>query len=835
LILLLILSLFVPVLFLGCSGDDGSTGAAGSSTLAAVTIEPAGANCANGGQKLTSGVDDNGNGILDPAEVDSTQYVCNGTSAAAGSAAETCTVCHAAGSEFSASQAHAITGQYSVDTVVVTPIVGGVTVAFNVKLDGVPYNDFPFLFRAYEYAASATPHATYTGTDNVIYPVVNDFTRTTVTDNSTISSRVGGRYTVTINDPPPADNVVTYLVTVGIDNTETQPAATAVGNLTTAVRSIASSQACINCHGDNPLFREPNEDLEEFGHHGANPFPVEACTVCHTRYNSTARRVAGSRLTAYVHGIHNAHSMPSKVLSATVTKPEFVYARNDSTNEASWYHTTYPSYMENCSVCHDTPARLAIVNAAPVEGWFCLSCHDSMASPAWAAGFSTLTFHNAYNETTNCQQCHGGPTPIARTQHSEFHNGLRTERAGLIWNGEDLSVTEGAKVDMQITGVSINTDNTVVAWTATYNGTAVNPCNTTVAANAPIFHAGGAADNTTGKAASNFSILRAYGQGDDWTNAGIGSTSPGQPLSTNLSTTNTACSGNVATTTIARTAGEKATTLQRGIVALQGKAQVKLGFDYNSALAGTQDVIQVRSKTPSRAFAVSTGAAVTARRAIVDSTKCLKCHVGSLYQHGGNRIDDAAMCVMCHNEASNEQNVRINDGVTASEAYDGKAGQTYGFKTMLHAIHSAGETGAPIVIYRSFGIFAWAKDNSVLNNWPGTGSRKIFGSNDNVANRTHNFHSPTYPKALNDCSACHVPGFAVLPDQTKAVATTLEASTAPYDNLLNDVLEGPAAAACMSCHQSSNSGEQAALKGHAYQFGFVPAVFPNGLVDVLNP
>src|SRR3990172_4303152 len=248
-ILLLILSLIVPVLFLGCSGDDGSAGAAGaagSSTLAAVTTEPAGANCANGGQKMTTGVDDNRNGILDPAEVDSTQYVCND-----------------AGSEFSASQRHAITGQVDVNNVVVTPIVGGVTVAFDVTVDGVPFNGFPFLFRAYEYAASATAHATYTGTDNVIYPVVNDFTRTTVTASSTIASIVGGRYTVTVNDPPPADNVVTYLVTVGIDNTETQPAATPAGPLTTPVRSIASSQACINCHGDNPLFREPNDDLTD--------------------------------------------------------------------------------------------------------------------------------------------------------------------------------------------------------------------------------------------------------------------------------------------------------------------------------------------------------------------------------------------------------------------------------------------------------------------------------------------------------------------------------------------------------------------------------------------
>ena len=48
------------------------------------------------------------------------------------------------------------------------------------------------------------------------------------------------------------------------------------------------------------------------------------------------------------------------------------------------------------------------------------------------------------------------------------------------------------------------------------------------------------------------------------------------------------------------------------------------------------------------------------------------------------------MCIICHNSASSEQNVRVAMGVDASEAYDGQVGQTYEFKTMLHAIHSAG-------------------------------------------------------------------------------------------------------------------------------------------------
>ncbi len=44
-----------------------------------VTDEPAGANCAEGGVRVDAGVDDDGDGVLDPGEIDTTEYVCDGT------------------------------------------------------------------------------------------------------------------------------------------------------------------------------------------------------------------------------------------------------------------------------------------------------------------------------------------------------------------------------------------------------------------------------------------------------------------------------------------------------------------------------------------------------------------------------------------------------------------------------------------------------------------------------------------------------------------------------------------------------------------------------------
>lgn len=56
----------------------GASGPAGHSSLTAIAAEPAGANCAHGGNKTTSGLDTNRNSVLDAGEVTSTQYVCNG-------------------------------------------------------------------------------------------------------------------------------------------------------------------------------------------------------------------------------------------------------------------------------------------------------------------------------------------------------------------------------------------------------------------------------------------------------------------------------------------------------------------------------------------------------------------------------------------------------------------------------------------------------------------------------------------------------------------------------------------------------------------------------------
>ena len=66
------------IVIAACGG--GGTGD-GTADLFRMEEEPIGDNCFQGGVALMFGEDDNGNGLLDEGEVDSTEYICNGTGA----------------------------------------------------------------------------------------------------------------------------------------------------------------------------------------------------------------------------------------------------------------------------------------------------------------------------------------------------------------------------------------------------------------------------------------------------------------------------------------------------------------------------------------------------------------------------------------------------------------------------------------------------------------------------------------------------------------------------------------------------------------------------------
>ena len=61
----------------GAQGPAGDAGAQGENSLVVVSTEPPGANCGPGGQRIDVGLDANADGVLEPAEIQRTSYVCN--------------------------------------------------------------------------------------------------------------------------------------------------------------------------------------------------------------------------------------------------------------------------------------------------------------------------------------------------------------------------------------------------------------------------------------------------------------------------------------------------------------------------------------------------------------------------------------------------------------------------------------------------------------------------------------------------------------------------------------------------------------------------------------
>ena len=752
-----------------CSGEDGANGAQGP-------VGPAGADGANG---------------ADGADAPAAPAVLQAQ-------AESCVVCHAAGNDAGLDVSHALSGQVAVSTPVVSTVdtnadgvADDVVVKFNVKVDGANATGFTLSPSAYRYSA----------------PTAAGFARATAA--VTVVDDGAGNYTATLAGMVAIAGELPTSYMVRVSDAAGRRATAVAASPAGVGRDLVSDASCINCHGNN-VFTSGS-------HHSANPQGVGACLVCHSRFDSQSRGKAGDRLTAYVHGIHNSHNMGEKTVGtgdAAVVKPAGVYARNDSTNKNNWFEVSFPGNMTNCASCHDSDARLTAIMAAPVSWSTCMSCHDGWNGFKNTAEGARFDFHRGMVSTNDCTVCHKD-NYLAFATVGEVHGtrpDVMTERNGLLWKGVDQSIVEGARIEMQVVAVEAAGAGSElrVKWTAKQDGVAVDPCNADITTGPLFFNAKADADKKI--ANSNFSVLRAYAQGNDWVNAGVG-TSPGQPASaTNVTAANTTCDAEYVATTVAKV---DATTAEKGIVGLQGKPQVWF--------ADAGRAIQVRSKSPTREFVVADGSEPAAkRREIVSIDKCLACHPGTLYQHGGNRVDSIELCVMCHNPASSEQNVRESMGVTAAEAYDGKAGQTYDLRYMIHAIHSAGETGAPLVYYRSHGIYLWGDHDTAATtpNWPGTGNQLVYGSTD--VQKTHNFHAVTYPRPLNDCQACHINNSEKsVPDGTMSVGITVNSGASVSDQL-DDVLMGPVAATCTSCHAGGPT------RAHAYSFGWTPSLIEGG-------
>ncbi|KPK62276.1 MAG: hypothetical protein AMS21_07850 [Gemmatimonas sp. SG8_38_2] len=651
-------------------------------------------------------------------------------------------------------------------------------------------------------------------------PATGELTVATLEENAT-----AGNYTITVAGAGPlATTNLRWLFRIIRDDVRETRTYFYADNPASpfAAPAAVTAEGCEACHGPEGIPVHGGPFIASEG--------AEVCLVCHGSDESDDPEVVPSL--AYVtHGVHNSSNHPDG---------EWVYDPTDP--ESDVFHVTYPTYMNNCSVCHETTDQLAAANSMALTDANCFTCHFTTAGIPFTPGSTAEATHAAIPD--GCQNCHAGQISGLPQTVTEAHNGATTERGGVIWEGEDTSVTEGAKIAWTITSVADDGTDLTITWTASYDGTPYDPCNDVPSSTVPFaFHEIPPLtrpDGTT-QNRNNLSILRNYAQGADFI-LGTNANAAGQPGSSPaVNTDNTTCASNVATTVVP----VETTTAKYGRVAIQGKPWV-VAIDPDDS----DGVMQVRAKTPTFDWVVGTGGAAPPRRTVVDSGLCLNCHRGSLYQHGGNRVDNVDMCMLCHNVAANDEYVRVDEfGVVASESYDGRAGQAFGMKELAHGVHPAGATGNPVVVYRGRGIYGWATSEDQLRNWPSganctqadgdTGDNyfTVVGSEDAPADgsdpcQPHNFHAPTFPRGLYDCAACHPATFDdLLPEPKVAMATTVEAGAPPFggeSGQINDVLQGVQTTSCVTCHAGG------AAKGHAYQNGWTPQAFPEGRKTIID-
>ncbi len=154
-----------------------------------------------------------------------------------------------------------------------------------------------------------------------------------------------------------------------------------------------------------------------------------------------------------------------------------------------------------------------------------------------------------------------------------------------------------------------------------------------------------------------------------------------------------------------------------------------------------------------------TDAQTTPRRQIVSLEKCNACH-DVLSLHGGQRFA-IEECNMCHGPNTDDSPVRPEEAGDPESVH---------FKYLIHRLH---------------------KGEDLINDFT------VYGFRSSV----HNYNELLYPGNLADCESCHLPGSYELPLPDTALPTvTLRDFYSPMQ---------PAAAACLSCHDSEEAASHA--------------------------
>jgi OmcA/MtrC family decaheme c-type cytochrome len=527
-------------------------------------------------------------------------------------------------------------------------------------------------------------------------------------------------------------------------------------------RNAVSTTACNACHDTLAI-------------HGGGRHEVKFCQICHNPRLEVAGHPMGGgydngSLTKLIHGLHSEKNLGSRGSNTAPPPP-------GGRGIGDFSEVTYPQDMRNCTRCHQGPA--AADNT--YDNWknkptitACGSCHSNV-------NFATGAGHVGGPQATNalCALCHS-PAAIPGYHATENTTPNNLFVAGTLVNlaYEIISVTvdntNTATIRFSIKtipdNVLLNLGDNVITRPAIFGGT------------------------------SQPSFLFAYALPQDGIDApvdynNLGRTA-GQPESLSIIGLPVVAKDNTSYTVTRANAFPVGATMRA--VALQGYFTQINGADtdgdgiLDNVARHTFSVVKPVTGDAVRRVAVESGYTNNNNPLTGVPVGCLECH--EIFEgHGGNRVSNAQVCVMCHNPnlSTSGRTITaspINPDIVALFGTDPLQYPevSQNFKELIHGIHGAAKRTTNFVVIRN-------RQSGIL----------LQG--DEI----------TYPGDPSHCGKCHLNNLYQNVQTTGRLNSTVVTTTGvPGETIAQvvaarasvpnatDLVNTPATSACGHCHDS---------------------------------
>lgn len=543
----------------------------------------------------------------------------------------------------------------------------------------------------------------------------------------------------------------------------------------TGLNDKVDGNSCLDCHSS---FRAKAGGTGAF--HGGSRYDVRICVACHNEQRRfTAIPGTGSTpavdldATGTIDATTGQWSGNAELLNgnAFVDLPVFIHAIHMGENltlkggdfggVAKPYETTYPQDVRNCTQCHSLDSKTypqAQTYKTKASRRACGSCHDGTSFLATPPAGRVAHSGGPQSDDSMCIACHGpsGKSPVDST-----HVPIAVPDPNATWLGGSNANTNAAWLPAAgavITGaVQFRYDVKSVTRDANKHPSIVfrlmrkdSPAATEVPVTFLTYVAGQTTEMMDGFANSPSAYFAfAVPQDDITAPADFNATASGYLKNI---WNGTATGAGAGTMTYDTASGYYTVTLT-GATIPDSATMLTGGVGYTYSLTSTPPLVQINlpafpygDSTVIKGCATGklcgglivpttdvslvgtdagTGKKYSARRDIVDTKNCLKCHEqlgANPTFHAGQR-NDGATCSFCHRPN------QTSGGWSASSS------------TFIHAIHGGSE--------RTTG-FSWHAGCPT-----GTSFAAGTCTTDNAAPY---YAKVTYPGILNNCLQCHKPG-----------------------------------------------------------------------------